>query len=371
MSRIWFVRAAFRLLPVLLVLCLPLPGFGADDELPDGLGLVPADGSGFLSVRIGQLYRSDATKAFREKLAKAQPDFQKQFAKEVGIALTQMDRVTLVLGDSPEGPPLLILSTSEPLDKEKVKAAILRKFEEKKHAGKTYFARKLDEKREKSLPRYVPAVYFVSERILVQAPVGQMEQFLDRMGKKAGKGPLSPALSRAGKEPLVVALNLPGPFFQAAKKKAPDKGKELLVPLGANPGVVTLVGDKNIRVKANLTFADKEGVTEAEKALKSLKDLVLSQIAKGREELGRELKREKADEFGRWFMGRAREFLDKVDEGIKGAKVERKDSTLVVTFTIKATAADTLIMGSASFFLAVPPETAPAERPGKTKANKP
>jgi len=247
------VRLVVLALLVVAVLAVPLSAGEKKESLAGGLALVPANGSGFITIRVGDLYRSDASKAFREKLAKAQPKFAEKFKKNSGLDIDQIARVTVVLGNDAERPPLVIIAMSKAVDRDKVRDAQMPKSEERKHGGKTYYTRKEAKERDQAL-------HFASDRVLVLGSIKDMEQFLDRKVDSKGKGPLRAALgTAAAKVPLVGGLNLQGGFFGSIKKKLgekpPPEVKEMLPLLEAKSGVATMVADKDIRLNASLTFA--------------------------------------------------------------------------------------------------------------------
>src|SRR5262249_42269706 len=98
------------LLAVLLTLETPLP---ADEEaktpaLPSDLAKIPSDALLLVSGKVADLWNSDFNKSVRQKMTKEMAEGTREFEKQFGLSLDQVERMTLVIMDPPPrgGEPL-------------------------------------------------------------------------------------------------------------------------------------------------------------------------------------------------------------------------------------------------------------------------
>ena len=96
---------------------------------PPELDLIPRDGFGFVSVRVADLWQSDAAKGLRDLLGKQEGRPLEQFEKRFGVKLSDIERVTLLFPSVPAhpermGPPLVVVTAAKPYDRAKLLTAM-------------------------------------------------------------------------------------------------------------------------------------------------------------------------------------------------------------------------------------------------------
>src|SRR4051794_35341351 len=102
-----------RLLPLLglALLALAQPAARAADKLPDDVDIIPSDSALILSVRVADLYDSEAGKALRKNDPKAFADLNKELREGVGCDVELVERITFCATDVGGNEPILIVST--------------------------------------------------------------------------------------------------------------------------------------------------------------------------------------------------------------------------------------------------------------------
>jgi prepilin-type processing-associated H-X9-DG protein len=97
------------------------PRAEADVPLPPELNLIPRDAAAFVSIRVADLWSSDAAKELRDYLTR-EPKALDEMAKATGLKISDVERVTLFFPTLPgpdgrrEPAPLTVVTTVKPYD---------------------------------------------------------------------------------------------------------------------------------------------------------------------------------------------------------------------------------------------------------------
>jgi prepilin-type processing-associated H-X9-DG protein len=97
------------------------PRAEANVPLPPELNFIPRDAAAFVSIRVADLWSSDAAKELRDHLTQ-QPKVLEAMEKETGLKMSDVERVTLLFPTLPgpdghrEPAPLTIVTTVKPYD---------------------------------------------------------------------------------------------------------------------------------------------------------------------------------------------------------------------------------------------------------------
>jgi hypothetical protein len=356
----------------------------ARGPLPADLKLVPADTGGFVTIRAADLWNSPEVEKLPGGLLKQQPRFAKDFAREVGVEIGQLKRVTVVAPPGPRGEALVIVAAAGPLERKavlKALASAFKKFrprdfdvkeegdaaprwEKKEVGGKTYH--------ELVVPglkflKGRKAVYFAGKRIYVTSTAKRIRQFLEAGPAAAPKGPVARALARAaGKELIVARVGLPV-LAQMAKER-PFKDLEGIQALEkAQSGGLTIVSSADTRATLRLKFAGEDEAAEAEKAARGIGAELRRQLAKARKGLAQALESGKVDEEQKPFLKVADKLLADGVEALGAATVEHKGASLRVSgrAPIAAGYLVALTMASRPPRRPPPPKESPAPPPAK------
>jgi hypothetical protein len=301
-------------------------------ETPPGLEMVPADGSGFVTVRVAELFRNRITNEIRERLATDRPNYTEDVRRATGLDISDIERVTVILPSSHQQEPVVVISTIRPLAKDRVLQAMLPQSEVRMLKDKSVYVGKGERAR---------ALHFASGRVLLAAPKMEMVRFLSE-SRSGREGPLADGLRLASKSHLVVAgLNLEGPLFRELGKNLRGEAKVLEPLFAANPGVLTLVSNGDSRIDLRLTFTDEKAAKEGTSAIRSGIKMAQKYTAEGQKEMGDLLKRRNLDNFARWYLTRTIPFLKQLEQEIPNTAVKpRKGNGLDVSLRMKANAAD-------------------------------
>jgi hypothetical protein len=361
-----------RLLLVIgLLLTASAPGLGAPDTKlaapPQDVAWVPADAPAFVFVRLGEVWTHEATKELRERFAKAQPDFEKKFAEDVGLKPTEIERVIAIpqLAGSPDE-MVFLLTTSKPA-RELIIAAGKTKHEEKKHNGRVYYQTTAEGPQG---PGRTRALYEVNERFLVIGPTAAVLKLMDRAGKQEKNHPLADALKlTTGEDPVVVCCNL-AQLPPEASASLPAEASALKPLFDAKPGLVTLRSGTETKLDLRLTYADETQAVSGEKALKAGMALAGTYLPVLREQVTKEAPG--GDEMVKWMQGQMSSFLQATETSLKGSRVEIKGPTVSTQLRIKANVGAVAAMAGGFFWVRAtvgpaPPEAVEIKKPAVEK----
>jgi hypothetical protein len=253
-----------------------------DAPLPADLAFVPADGIGFVHVRLGDIWKSNEFKEWRDTVLKAGETALAAFDKRFVPAPSSIDRVTVAIlpTDNLQKEPdfLVILATTKPIDRAAFLEQMLSGGEKQQAGGKSFYV----------LAKQKVGMHFVDERTLAFGPVDAIRRTLSR--PPARQGDLTAALRQTQQgKPLVAAVNvaaLAGMLPPAALQQIPPPLQPLLK---AKLATVSLDLEKNGQIDLRLIFADAQQAGDAEGAIKEGIKIGQMFLAKGREEMSRKV----------------------------------------------------------------------------------
>lgn len=306
------------LIIAVLVLVLQATAAPVLAQAADDLAWVPADTPGFVVLRVAELWKHDAFKELRERLAKADLDFARDFEKRVGLNPNEIDRLLILLPAPGADQDLgFIIAASKPV-KSKVLAATMPKAVEKKYQGKSYYAEPSADPAAKA-----PALHAINDQLLVLGKTERVLRLMQQVSQVKVGGLLKEGIAAARKNyPLVVCVNL-DTWSKEMRRGFPPQIEAVLPLLDARPAILTLVSDTNTTLSLELTFSNEDQAKERAKVLKVAFDLARQLVPIGRTELAKVgTQGEAQDGFVKWLVGPLNVFLEKADEGLKNAKVE-------------------------------------------------
>jgi hypothetical protein len=334
---------------------------GEKSALPDDLKLVSGDRGGFVSVRVADLLKSAQAKELFEKLAKMEPkvDIDKELKGETGVALAQIERMTVLLPDSVAAEPVFVIRTTEALAPEKILGNLRYKTEKKELQGKTYYGGINPNVKHQSVH------YFVNDRVFLAGSERSVLPWLERDLAKIDAGAYRPALLRTAQgAPAVISLGLP--LLTQMAQPLPKELSDLLQPKSA---LLTVVCEKDTQADLRLTFANAKAATDAAGALIGSIGLCRQQIPMVRGELS------KAGDQGRplpeslqMALKQADLLLQQADKALLDAKVSAEGMTVRATASSQ-TEAGQLVIATAMLGFGIraevqlaPPAAVPAKK---------
>jgi hypothetical protein len=165
---------------------------------PPDLQLVPGDATGFVSLRVADVWNTEAVKKLLEKLPPDAKSTTDQVEKATGLSLADIERVTVVWRDFKDKPDYVVVATAKPYDRAKVlDLGFGVKPEESKVGGRSYY-----------LHPMVGAIAPVTDRVFIVGEAEAVKKLLGEPERRKVEGPLAEAinLAAAGKHHLVGAV---------------------------------------------------------------------------------------------------------------------------------------------------------------------
>jgi hypothetical protein len=286
-----------------------------DGKTVSGLEHIPADAVGFLTVDLAELRATEAGKTLLGP-SKDVADLHKEFHKAVGIAVGDLDRVSMVLTDlPPRGEPVFVLTAGQALDRDKVLAALVPgASEEKRESGSIW----LD--REKNV-----GVFFPDRRTVVTGNTVSVGNFAEHQAGK--EKPLAGALDLAGKHLAAAGVDMAA-IMKEVGDRVPGEMEPFLPLLKAQTATATLDLNTAGQVEAATTlhFSKEAEAKAAEKAAGA-------GLAMARAALGEAVKHTPKG------MEKVAVLLQDVGGALKAAKLTTAGDDLRGTLSVKVDAA--------------------------------
>ena len=237
------------------------------EALPADLALLSPHASGFVSIRVADLWNGEFGKQLRQGIGKTLDRTLRDAEAGFAVKLAEIDRLTVpvLFTEPPDKKPLSvwIIRTTRAFDRAKILKANAPKAEERQHHGKSYYVRS----------KFL-AFAFIDEQSFMVGEEAGITKLLEPRPAKASAGPLGAALRQAASIPphIVIAGEGPAMFKGIAKDLGID---HLLSPEALKPllqfqsATVTLDLGQELRMDLLLTFAGTDQAKEGEKAAKA------------------------------------------------------------------------------------------------------
>jgi hypothetical protein len=325
-----------------------------DDALPADLALVPADGLGFVHVRLADVWKSEHFKEWRKTILKAGNEALAAFDNRFVPAPSSIDRVTVYVAapsapDQREPNVVVVLATTKPIDQTAFLEHTVPGAKKMQHgSGKTYYVE----------PKEKIGLYFVNERTLAFGPVAAVEHAVAKPA--ARQGDLAAALrqAQAGK-PLVVAVNAAALSAMLPPQVLQQVPPQFQALLKAKLATLTIDLDKNGQVDLRLAYANALQTDDAEIAAKAGLLQARSFLAKGRDELtkkvlgdGKSGKLEELPEAAAALFGLG--VLNRVEDFLIAPPLKKEGTALHLSLQLPQGGSAVLSMGAISAGLLVP-----------------
>jgi hypothetical protein len=249
---------------------------------PDLAKFVPGDAEIFVSIRMADAWKVNATKDALASLKQIDPkyaDLGSSMEKETGLKPEDVERITFIAEDADnKDKRWSVVSTLKPYDREKIKSN-LTNVTTAKHEGKTYIVGK-DKDGAKE------AFYFASSRLFVEGSEEGLKRALSVAAGKPTKGPMDEPLKLAkGKAHLVIGYNFPAKKMKKFKDVLVGNLARLKAVGEVQSGTAVVNWGDQADIDLTLKFADdakaksgREALDNAVKMGKELLKIVFPQI---------------------------------------------------------------------------------------------
>jgi hypothetical protein len=296
------------------------PGAAARDEkadapaaaLPPDLARVPADSVALASLRLADLLRSPVVKPVldNKEMGKEIADALKEGEKNLGVPLTEVERITAVLPALVQGAePVVFVATTKPYDKKKLVAAL--GGQEETYKGQTYYTKGARQ-----------ALHLLGDRAFVFGVTSDIKNLLDAPAKATG--PMAAGIKLAAGKHLASLAVYPIPIGDQFGELLPPEGEPFKPLLKAKLATATLDLGEESRASLRLTFSDEAG---AKAAVKSVQ--VGQQLAK--QLLGQGIKSLESLDGSKNIV----DMLKQVEKAVTSAPVKQEGTAVTATANLK------------------------------------
>jgi hypothetical protein len=257
----------------------------AKNALPADLALVPPDAAAFLHVRLADLWKKEAFADLRQLVAKAGPQILQVFDQQYLPAPSTLDRLTLIYfapqslhtpifsGDPEALSPLLVVTTSKPIDKDRFQKALAREARVKQFQGQTY----------QFFEDTWTGLVLIDDRTFAVGSEDAVVEMLKKSAAANKDGPLTASVRRAAKGPQVTAGWNPAAWTNDPSSRfLPPDIKPLLQ---ARSATAALDLGKEARVELRFDFAQEDQAGAGRKAVRAVLDLGRKNLAQSIQEL--------------------------------------------------------------------------------------
>lgn len=225
---------------------------------PDHLDLIPANATGFVTIRVGDIWASDLATKLRAVLPKEALKDITEFEAKVGVPIGEVRRVSVIAyGDPKAGPPLGIVSTARPVTASSIKKLIGPEADEKTVDGLKVFS---------ALSEKDVYVHLANENLFL---VGKVPDIQKTLKKEGGSGVLGAAVA-AAKEHHVVAAGDAAAVLKDVKKNVPPEAKQFGPLFEVQIATVTVDVTQDVMVNGSLRFPGDEAAQKGVKVLDGL-----------------------------------------------------------------------------------------------------
>jgi hypothetical protein len=270
--------------------------------------------------------------------------FSKEVARDVGVAMEKVERVTSVI--PPAGlTDVVIVATTGPVNRAAVLRALKREIsgdrpgtrvEERKVGDRSYhevLCQTLEEG---------PAVYFASDRVFVRGTGKGVRWIMEAESAPAAGGPQVRALRQAaGKYPVYIRLTLPN-LVDIARDNFPPGLEGMRFLENAKAGELTAVSGEDTRVSCRLEFATAGAAAAGKKCLEDFLAGLRPLLTGVKAQVAKKLKSAGLSETEKRTYAHEVRLLRKVSAALPSVQVEQKGRSLQAAVRLPISAWDLL-----------------------------
>jgi hypothetical protein len=276
------------------------------------LALIPGNAQGFVTVRVADVWKHDATQKALQQLKQQMPempDAAAEMEKETGLTPADVERASFVFQDAQNEVMWGIVLLSKPIDKAKILEKIGNPAETKQGKGSYY----------RSTKGGNLALSFVTDKLILAGPEAGVKFALDYQAGSQKSGPLDGAIKLAGGKHHIVGGVVPPPaLVQQARANIPPQMAQYQALLDLQSATLTMDMTDSTLTEISLNFPADAKAKEAKTAI----DGALG-MAKG---------------FLPFMKGQggppeAAKAFDQIQAALDSIKIEQKGSAVAVSVT--------------------------------------
>ncbi len=246
----------------------------AKGALPADLERVPGNAVGVLSVRIADVWVSDLGKAVRQKGAMEIEPWAKEIENKVGVAPSQMERLTMVMVNAPHE-SVVFITTRKPYDRAKVLAGVGAGSAEEKFGGETIYVRRDF------------GLHFLNDRTFMAGALTDVKAMMKKADLKK-TDPLAPAVALAASNRTFVFGVNPAAIERLVKNEPlPPQAAPFKALLKARSATLTFDVGERFRADLKVEFADAAAAKAGQKSLEAARKVGQGGLAEAIKELTR------------------------------------------------------------------------------------
>lgn len=287
---------------------------------------VPGDGQGFVSVRLADVWKTDAVRNAVAAARQAQPgmpDPVAEMQEAVGMTPEEIERITVVIQLTGPEQTWVVVETVTPYDQAKVRGKLANPTDGT-HEGKKYVVGNLKQSR--------TAVHFAGPRMLVVGEEPAVRRALE-VSIKRNSGPLDEALGLIGSGKHVVAgFTLPPMARAQMQQLARNPQAAQFAPLAEfQSGTVTANVGQSLDIETALRYAADPQAASAKGAADAAVKMATGMITVAR--------------FQPQMEPAIKELIDSAEKTLAGLKVEQRGAQMVVKLQLDGIANATSQLG--------------------------
>ncbi|MFL5340427.1 MAG: DUF1559 domain-containing protein [Gemmataceae bacterium] len=320
--------------PILTLPLLLAVGARAEQPtLPPELAWVPQNSMAFVHIRFAELWNSPVGRDAAKIIQSVDPKALDEAEKQLGFPLSRLDRITVLLPDliQPGREPgfVIRLTTTKPYNRQDVMAAAFRSHRPGNEPPNPPVAGEFLHT-EGGVMVHLTDDRNITYVLSKEGALGLLGKFLG--GTKAG--PLAGALMlAAGPNQVVASVNV-AKLPRIPVDQLPPELKGLRPLLDAKTvTVVANLGPEAAKLEATIAFGSKEDAAEGAQALEEGRKLLLNELTEAERHTD-------ADPAAKLQL----ELLKEIQNAVKSAQVEARESAVHVAANLGVTAAVTKIL---------------------------
>jgi hypothetical protein len=287
-------------------------------ELPGDLARIQSASFLIGSANFNGILNSEGVKGIKEKALKSFADLLKDFEKEVGLGVLDIERITMVMPSigPNQSEPVFIVAAKKAIEPDNIlRVALPERSEKTADNAKIYVGKDRERK----------AISFLEGNAYVLGPPDAVEKFVTAAPPPKKAGPLTPVLEAIASGKHALALGINPEALAAFADMFPPEVEAFKPLIAAKSSLITVDLTDKVTVKARGTFAEAKDAEKAETAVDELRKMLLEVTAKGIEQTEK-----RGTDWAKIV-----ELMKLGQSAVKDSKIERKDAELHLLLSAK------------------------------------
>jgi hypothetical protein len=284
--------------------------------LPPDLARIQSASFFIGSANFNTILNSEAAKGVREQALKTFTEPLKEFEKEIGVGVLDIERITMVMPSvgPNQSEPVFIVATKNAIEPENVLRMAL-----PEHAEKTVDNAKIYVGKD----RNSKAISFLDGKAYAIGSHGTVEKFVTSAPPAKKAGPLTPVLEAIASGKHAIAAGINPDALTALVDQLPAEAEPFKPLIAAKSSLITVDLTNKLSIEGRGTFADAKDAEKAEKSVTELRKLLLGLMAQGIQQTEKQGK----------DWAKIVDLMKLAEAMVKEGKIQRKDAEVQVSMS--------------------------------------